>query len=180
MIKNNKGFTLIELLVVISIIGMLSGIVLSALNSARARSRDSARLTTVDQINKALELYATGGTFVLPSTGGNYACLGLATDTTPICGGLLSGNPLVATANTALQNNLSGKVIPRDPKFLNGIGTAYLYNSNVMPVTTPASTVAAYLSWVMENATTCGRGVKLTGAQPANGTRCFLRVGNAI
>jgi type II secretion system protein G len=56
--KNKKrGFTLIELLVVISIIGMLSSIVLSSLNDARAKARDARRMSDIKQIQNALELY---------------------------------------------------------------------------------------------------------------------------
>ncbi|KKR67189.1 MAG: hypothetical protein UU10_C0052G0013, partial [Parcubacteria group bacterium GW2011_GWF1_40_6] len=36
-IKNNKGFTLIELLVVVSIIGLLASVVMTSLNTARAK-----------------------------------------------------------------------------------------------------------------------------------------------
>src|ERR1035437_2885741 len=54
---SSAGFTLIELLVVISIIGLLSSIVLVALNSARAKGRDAARVEGLVQVRNALELY---------------------------------------------------------------------------------------------------------------------------
>ena len=54
---NQLGFTLIELLVVIAIIGLLSSVVLMALNTARVKSRDVKRKADVAQIQKALELY---------------------------------------------------------------------------------------------------------------------------
>lgn len=52
-----KGFTLVELLVVISIIGLLASVVLVALSSARAKSRDAKRVADMNQMAKALELY---------------------------------------------------------------------------------------------------------------------------
>ena len=56
--KNLKsGFTLIELLVVIAIIGVLSSIVLTSLNSARAKARDAKRVAELRQIQTALELF---------------------------------------------------------------------------------------------------------------------------
>lgn len=55
--QNQKGFTLIELLVVIAIIGLLASVVLLALNSARAKSRDAKRVADVRQMVSALELY---------------------------------------------------------------------------------------------------------------------------
>lgn len=176
-INKNFGFTLIELLVVIAIIGIISGVVLQALGSGRTRTRDAARLATIDQIQKAFEISATlTGTNQLPTTTGAYVCLGLVTDTAPTCGGSVNQTVI----NTPLANAIANKVIPFDPKFINGIGTAYLYNSNVTPVTIPASTVGAYLSWVMEGSSTCGRGVKATTNPITNGTQCFLRIGNAI
>lgn len=51
------GFTLVELLVVISIISLLSSIVLTSVNSARAKARDARRIADFKQIQTALELF---------------------------------------------------------------------------------------------------------------------------
>ena len=52
--KKNKGFTLIELLVVVAIIGLLASVVLSSLNTARAKGRDAFRLESLHQLQVAL------------------------------------------------------------------------------------------------------------------------------
>lgn len=58
MLKDNKkGFTIIELLIVIAIIGLLATISIVALNGARKKGRDAARIGNVRQIQTALELY---------------------------------------------------------------------------------------------------------------------------
>lgn len=53
------GFTLIELLMVIAIIGLLSSIVLSSLNTSRQKARDVARIRTLNETQTALQLFAT-------------------------------------------------------------------------------------------------------------------------
>jgi len=57
--RNTSGFTLIELLVVILVIGVLSGVLLSVINSGgvRAKARDSRRKADLLKIQTALELY---------------------------------------------------------------------------------------------------------------------------
>lgn len=56
-IETKTGFTLIELLVVMAIIGILSAVVLTSLNGARAKGRDARRISDIKQIQLALELY---------------------------------------------------------------------------------------------------------------------------
>lgn len=48
---------MIELLVVIAIIGILSSVVLASLNSARQKSRDAKRVSDIQNLQLALELY---------------------------------------------------------------------------------------------------------------------------
>ncbi len=53
--NQNRGFTLIELLVVVAIIGLLSSIVLSSLNTARKKSKDAFLREQATQMRNLLE-----------------------------------------------------------------------------------------------------------------------------
>jgi len=55
--KSGKGFTLIEILVVVAIIGMLSAIILASLSASHARGRDAKRVSDLNQLRLALQLY---------------------------------------------------------------------------------------------------------------------------
>ncbi len=69
--KYKKGFTIIELLIVIAIIGIIASIVLVQLNTARAKGRDSFRVQSLKEIQKAVELYHTD-TGNYPDTGDEW------------------------------------------------------------------------------------------------------------
>ena len=201
--RNERGFTLIELLVVIAIIGVLSGVVLQSLNSARAKSRNAARLDQIDQIHKAMEIFATvggtvsgiyyGGKNKLPYSGSiapnntDWRCLGLTT------GNCWNALPQPYNFSLALNNSvaagIAGKTvasIPKDPIFSNvENGDRYLYHSNTPILTggncTPARCPAgAYLSWAVEGLNQkCGRGIFWQNLLPGK-SQCLLRIGNAV
>ncbi len=55
--RKTSGFTLTEIIVVIGIMGVLSAIVYSSFNSARAQSRDQRKVSDMSGIQLALETY---------------------------------------------------------------------------------------------------------------------------
>ena len=67
--KNEKSFTLIEMLVVLAVLVLLISIVLVSIGDAGAKARDSIRKKDLDQIRKALILYAHDHNYKLPNSG---------------------------------------------------------------------------------------------------------------
>ncbi len=78
MTKQTKhGFTLIELMVVISIIGLLSSVVLSAVNSARKKTEVTQMNQIAEEYRKAVMLaYDEDGSYPYPGAVNTVYCLG--------------------------------------------------------------------------------------------------------
>ena len=101
--KNTKGFTLIELLVVIAIIGLLSSVVLSALNTARGKGADSAIKSNLANIRAQAEIlydnYGGYGVDATPTAFAEAACAATA-DT-------LFADPTITNQITSAGNSSS-------------------------------------------------------------------------
>jgi len=84
MAMEKKGFTLIELLVVIAIIGILSGVVITSLNSARGKASDSSNIVSVKEVAKAMEISRNQSTGLFTGYSNAAAAgIGLQTYITP-------------------------------------------------------------------------------------------------
>lgn len=97
--NNTKGFTLIELLVVISIIGILVGLSIFGLQSARESSRNSSRKADLEMIRSGIEIYKADC--------GSY----------PVANGTLPASLLGSqtTGNTCLRSTVYIAEVPTDP-----------------------------------------------------------------
>lgn len=72
--KYSKGFTLLELLVVIIIIGLLATIIMAAVNSARAKGRDTKEITELKSMQSALQIYFSANGY-FPQTCTAVSCV---------------------------------------------------------------------------------------------------------
>lgn len=165
--SNKKGFTLIELLVVMAVVGVLSGVVMQSLLSARIKSRNTQRIANIDQIAKAMQVATTGTTNQFPSSGNKWSCLGKAS-----CWGTPTLTEWAAVNNAMIDGFPTGTVVPRDPFFVSPQwGDAYVYHSNFPGTKGPGS----YLRWIMEGTSNeCGRGSFFAGAPHDYGCELYL------
>lgn len=147
-------FTLIELLVVISIIGLLSSIVLTSVNSARSKARNAREKSDVRQIITALELARSNSpTDQYPASAGGgsgWSCL-------KANGNCWRGiyTALPAQAVTELAPHLP--ILPQTSVNTGGGAGCYAYDSYLYiskqppPVGTfNPGTTGAYLIWAKE------------------------------
>lgn len=115
--KSARGFTLIELLVVIAIIGILSGIVLASLSTARQKAFDVKVKGQLSQIRSAAEIYYSSnfnyGATTYQCTGGMFSDTASGLSRLAVSGNYpVSENTIICNASStppsyAVGDNLS-------------------------------------------------------------------------
>lgn len=72
--RQQKGFTLIEILVAIAIIGLLAALTIVSLSSSKAKGRDAARKSDIEDLAQNMELYFGDlGQYPLPIPSGELS-----------------------------------------------------------------------------------------------------------
>jgi general secretion pathway protein G len=108
---SKKGFTLIEILVAATIIVMLAAGAMTAYSSINKKSRDSRRLSDVEQMRSALEMYrADNGSYPIVASGAY----------------IYASGSFNSTLSTALVTPGYLPKLPREPKQTN----EYYYDSD--------------------------------------------------
>lgn len=165
MYISNRGFTLIELLVVISIIGLLASVVMASLIPARGKARDVRRLTDMNTIQTALEMYVSSHNSYPSSNNGNWESTGydatagvgflqaLVSDGELPSGGLKESNPSLNTATGNYAYYLysagsNGCSASRGAFYVLGIRSTDIYGANPYP-TSPGFTCSGR-NWQLE------------------------------
>lgn len=113
--KKQRGFTIVELLIVIVVIAILAAIVIVAYQGIQGRARDSARLSDMKTIMKALEIYKTNtGSYPNPNptpNGGGWEVSTNGTSATNFLASIINSNGVtkipVDPVNTGNSANLN-------------------------------------------------------------------------
>ena len=81
---NSRGFTFVELLVTVTIVAVLAAVGMVSYGSASVKSRDTRRMTDIESIRSALELYRTDvGNYPDLTVNGVSGCLEQTSITSP-------------------------------------------------------------------------------------------------